>query len=133
MTDDALEIANLKARYCASADRCAHDPAGGRAAFTMMFTPDADADYGYGLLTGIPAIADFLAESIAGESEWMIHMLGSPRISVSGDEATGDWTIKIHSKRRSGSMMEVVGRYSDVFQYAAEGWKISHIRFRHYS
>ncbi len=65
----ALEIANLKARYCAAADQCANDPA-------------------------------------------------------------GDWTIKVHSKRRDGGAMEVIGRYADAFRLTDDGWRISKLAFQ---
>lgn len=130
MPDAALSIANLKARYCAAADQCAHDPTGGRAVFADLFTADVVADYGYGSLNGTPAIAAFLATAIAGESEWMVHMLGSPIIAVNGRDATGDWTIKVLSKRRDGTAMAVIGRYSDGFRLTADGWRISKVAFR---
>jgi ketosteroid isomerase-like protein len=130
MTSDALLIANLKAHYCATADSAATDPKAARAAFAHIFTDDFIGDYGMGEpMIGPQAITDFLCTAIAGGSAWMIHMLSSPRIIVEGDTATGDWTILVHSKRRDGEMMEVIGRYTDVFRREADGWRIAKVGF----
>jgi hypothetical protein len=130
LADHALAIANLKARYCRAADTAAGDPAGARALFADIFTDDFLGDYGFEPMYGPQAIVDFLCTAIAGNSEWMIHMLHSPRIEVSGDQAIGDWTILVHSRRReSGEIMVVLGRYSDVFRLTPDGWRIARITF----
>lgn len=130
--NDALEIANLKARYCASSDKSSHDPEGALAELVTYFLPDATADYGFIQFDSPDKLAGFMVNAIGGGSEWMIHMLGSPRIEVSGDEATGDWTISVHSKRKDGEQMVVVGRYSDRFRKTADGWCIAHVGFARY-
>ena len=103
MTSDALEIANLKARYCLAADTSTSDQAGAREMFGALFTEDFVGDYGFGMLEGPKAIADFMVTAIGGGSEWMIHALGSPIIEIDGDSATGDWTIQVESRRREGA------------------------------
>ncbi len=126
---DALEIANLKARYCAAGDSAPHDPEGAAAGLRACFVPDATADYGFIQFNDPEALIEFMGKAVGGGSEWMIHMLGSPQIEVSGDTATGNWTIAVHSKTRGGETMLIVGRYSDRFTRAADGWRISHIKF----
>jgi ketosteroid isomerase-like protein len=126
---DALQITNLKAHYCATADSAATDTEAARAAFAHIFTEDFTGDYGMGLIEGPQAITDFLCTAIAGNSAWMIHMLSSPRIIVNGDTATGDWTVLVRSKRRDGEMMEVIGRYSDEFRRERDGWRIAKVVF----
>lgn len=130
--NDALEIANLKARYCAAGDSAPHDPEGAIAALLPCFVPDATADYGFIQFDTPDKLAEFMATAVGGGSQWMIHMLGSPRIEVSGDEATGDWTVAVHSRRRDGETMLIVGRYADRFRRTAEGWRISHVGFTRY-
>jgi SnoaL-like domain len=126
---DALAIANLKARYCAAADLSASDQAGARALFDGIFTDDFVGDYGFPL-NGPQAIIDFMSTAIAANSEWMVHMLHSPSIEVSGDRATGAWTVMGHMKRREGGQIDVIlGRYSDEFVRTAAGWQIAKIRF----
>ena len=129
---DALEIANLKARYCAAGDMAPHDAEGAADDLRACFVPDATADYGFAQFAGPEALIAFLATAVGGGSQWMIHMLGSPRIEVSGDAATGDWTVAVHSKTRIGEAMQVVGRYADRFTRTADGWRISHIKFDRY-
>lgn len=133
MSEDALAIANLKATYCRSADLSTTDPDGARAAFKDLFTEDFVGDYGFKVLNGECEIAEFMIQAIGGGSEWMIHALGSPLICVDGDTATGDWTINVDSRRREGQgLMRVVGRYSDTFRKAADGWRIASISFERY-
>lgn len=128
---DALAIANLKARYCLAADTAAGDPDKARALFADIFTDDFVGDYGFDPMHGPEAIVDFLCTAIAGGSAWMIHMLHSPRIEITGQTATGDWTILVHSRRlESGEMMVVLGRYADVFRWTPAGWRIARISFR---
>ena len=126
---DALEIANLKARYCAAGDSAPHDAAGAAAGLTACFVPDATADYGFIQFDAPEKLIEFMGTAVGGGSEWMIHMLGSPNIVVEGDAATGDWTVAVHSKTKAGEQMLIVGRYSDRFTRTADGWKISHIKF----
>ena len=133
MSADALAIANLKALYCATADLGASDTDGARAGFANLFTPDFHGDFGMATFEGPQAMADFLCSTISENAEWMVHMLGSPRIEVDGDAATGDWTVLVWSKRRAGGEpMRVIGRYSDRFRRTENGWRISEIRFSQY-
>ncbi len=130
MTDAAIAIANLQAQYCKTADGCAQDPDAGRAAFATIFTQNVVADYGHGPLVGAMAIAEFLCTAIAAHSLWMIHLLGSPSITLDGDHASGEWAVTVHSKRReSGEVMLVIGRYSNEFRLTPHGWRISKLTF----
>ena len=134
MTDDIDAIANLKSLYCATSDLGVEDPEAGRAQFADLFTPDFSGDFGMMTFDSPQAITDFLTTVVAAGSEWMVHMLGSPRIIVDGDSATGDWTVLVWSKRaEGGEPMRVIGRYSDQFQRTAQGWRISQIEFKSYS
>ncbi len=133
MTQDALEIANLKARYCLAADLAAGDEVAARALFKDCFTADFVGDYGFGTLEGEQVIADFMCTAIAGGSEWMVHMLGSPHILVSEDTATGEWTIQAESRRRdAGGRMTVIGRYKDSFRRTDDGWRLASITFQRF-
>ncbi|MDP3676691.1 MAG: nuclear transport factor 2 family protein [Novosphingobium sp.] len=129
---DALEIANLKARYCAAGDSAPHDAEGAATALRACLVPDATADYGFTQFDDPEKLIAFMTTAVGGGSEWMIHMLGSPRIEVAGDTATGDWTVAVHAKRKDGETMLIVGRYSDCFARTANGWLISHIKFERY-
>ena len=129
---DALAIANLKAAYCAAGDNAPHDAAAAAHDLRACFVDDATADYGFTQFATPGALIEFMATAVGGGSEWMIHMLGSPRIVVAGDTATGDWTVAVHSKRRDGEQMQIVGRYADRFVRTAQGWRIAHIKFTRY-
>lgn len=126
---DTQEIANLKARYCGAGDSAPHDPDGAASGLRACFVPEATADYGFIQFDAPEKLIEFMGTAVGGGSEWMIHMLGSPQIEVSGDTATGDWTVAVHSKTRAGETMLIVGRYSDRFSRTATGWRISHIKF----
>lgn len=128
--EQALAIANLKARYCATADLAASNPDQARTTFATIFAQDFIGDYGMGPLIGAQAITDFLCTAIAGNSLWLLHMLHSPRILIDGDHATGDWTVLVKLKRRSsGAIDTVMGRYSDVFRHTPLGWRIAQVTF----
>ena len=126
---DALEIVNPKARYCAAGDAAPHDPEGAASGLRACFVPDATADYGFVRFANPEALISFMGTAAGGGSEWMIHMLGSPRIEVAGDTATGDWTVAAHSKARDGQTKLTIGRYCDRFTRTADGWRISYIKF----
>lgn len=133
IADDALAIANLKARYCLAADTSTSDQAKALAMFEELFVDDFVGDYGFKKLSGPQEIADFMIQAIGGGSEWMLHALGSPLIVVDGDSATGDWAIQVESRRREGAgLMSVVGRYSDTFRRTSAGWRIASIAFSRY-
>ena len=134
MADDIHDIANLKSLYCATSDLGVENPEAGRAQFANLFTPDFFGDFGMMTFDGPQAITDFLTTVVAAGSEWMVHMLGSPRIVVNGDSATGDWTVLVWSKRvEGGEPSRVIGRYSDQFLRTVEGWRISRIEFKSYN
>jgi SnoaL-like domain len=133
MSDAALAIANIKALYCATADLGAEHPEAARAQFGTIFSDDFFGDFGMATFDRGEAMTDFLCTVINANAEWMVHMLGSPRITINGDTAKGDWTVLVWSKRREGGEpMRVIGRYSDEFRRTADGWKISRIAFRQY-
>lgn len=126
----ALEIANLKARYCAASDMCTHDEPAARVIFDTLFTDDFTGDYGMVQFANSAALADFMSQAIGGGSEWMYHMLHSPLIEINGTEATGDWVVSALSKKRDdGQIQQILGRYSDTFRLTESGWKISRITF----
>ena len=130
---DALEIANLKARYCAAGDNAPHDVTAASRDLALCFVPDATADYGFIQFDAPEKLIEFMGSAVGGGSEWMIHMLGSPNIEVAGDTATGEWTVAVHSKTRAGEQLLIVGRYADRFVRTSEGWRISYIKFSRYA
>ena len=128
--NDALEIANVKARYCAASDKTPVDPAAALEGFRGVFTPDVIGDYGFRVFNGFDELTGFMTTMVAGNSEWMVHMLHTPCIVVDGDRARGDWTVMSHMKRREGGQIDtVLGRYSDEFIRTADGWKICRVGF----
>jgi hypothetical protein len=133
MADDVDAIANLKSLYCATADLGVEEPEAARSQFAGLFTADFSGDFGMMTFENGEAITDFLTTVVAQSAEWMVHMLGSPRIIVDGDTATGDWTVLVWSRRvGGGEPMRVIGRYSDSFRRTADGWRISRIGFKSY-
>jgi hypothetical protein len=128
--EDALEIANVKARYCAASDKTPSNAEAALAGFREVFTDDVIGDYGFHIFNGFDELTGFMCTAVAGNSEWMIHMLHTPHIIVDGDRAKGDWTVSSQMKRReSGVVDTVIGRYSDEFIRTANGWKICRVGF----
>lgn len=127
---DVTEIANVKARYCAASDKSPTDAAAALAGFREVFIDDVVGDYGFRVFHGFDELTGFMTTAVAGNSEWMLHMLHTPCIIVNGDTATGDWTVSSQMKRREGGQIDtVLGRYSDEFVRTENGWKISRVGF----
>ena len=134
LADDAVEIANVKAAYCTASDLCPTDVAAALAGFRAVFTDDVVGDYGFRVFNGFDDLTGFMTTAVAGNSEWMVHMLHSPRIVVEGNTATGDWTVMGHMKRREGGAIDsVLGRYSDELTRTPDGWRISKVTFTRYT
>lgn len=130
VAEQALAVSNLKAQYCFAADLAASDPQTARAQFAEIFADDFVGDYGFDPLIGGQAITDFLCTAIAAGSEWVVHMLHSPNIVVTGNSATGDWTVFANMKRREGGQVDIIlGRYSDTFRLTPQGWRIASVKF----
>lgn len=128
--DDVIAIQNTKARYCTAVDQLTGDKTGAGEALRNVFLADAVGDYGYDPLRGAEALTDFLCNAIAENSQWRIHMLHTPLITIEGDGATGDWTVMVYLKRPGdGAVDMILGRYSDTFRRTAEGWRIARLRF----
>ena len=127
---DTLEIQHLKAVYCEAADAVVRDAARSKAIFQSIFVPDARADYGVATCDDREALIGYLVEMICQANEWLLHHLGTPRIEVNGDKATGDWTLVVQLKQKHLPGKEaLIGRYSDEFVRTPDGWKISSVRF----
>jgi SnoaL-like domain len=134
LADDAVAIANLKAAYCTASDLCPTDRDAAMAGFRAVFIDDVVGDYGFRVFNGFDDLTGFMTTAVAGSSEWMVHMLHSPRIAVDGDRATGDWTVMGQMKRREGGAIDtVLGRYSDELVRTPEGWRIAKVTFTRYS
>lgn len=130
LAEDALAIANVKALYCAASDKSPIDAAASLAGFREVFTDDVVGDYGFRVFDGFDELTGFMTTAVAGNSEWMLHMLHTPNITVDGDRATGDWTVFSQMKRREGGQIDtVIGRYSDEFIRTDGGWKICRVGF----
>lgn len=131
--DDFDQIQNLKARYCAAADSATEDREAALARLLDLFTQDAVADYGFGVIEGRDAVGAFTSETIGGGSAWMIHNIHTPLIETDGDRATGSWTVNVRMKRaETGKIDFVFGRYVDAFRRIDGEWKIAAVRFTRY-
>jgi ketosteroid isomerase-like protein len=105
---------------------------GGKAAarLAQLLTEDVHADYGMGPLNGRNAVIEFLVGTIVATNDSLWHSIHTPRIDVSGDTATGHWTLMVRMKRKHSTMFDTLyGRYLDEFRRTQQGWRISSIRF----
>lgn len=126
---DSLEIQSLKALCMEIIDNVHFDPEDARAKLSNLFVDDIKADYGpAGLFEGRDAVLEFLV-NISAKPAWLWHSLHSPRIEVSGDIATGYWTMNGQGRMPdSDQMVASINRCRDDFRRTADGWKISYIR-----
>jgi ketosteroid isomerase-like protein len=127
---DILQLQAMKATYCDTVDACTKD--GGKAAARLaeLLTEDVHADYGMGPLNGRKAVVEFLVGTIVATNESIWHAIHTPRIDVSGDTATGHWTLIVRMKRKESTTFDTLyGRYLDEFRRTQQGWRISSVRF----
>jgi len=134
LADDAVEIANVKARYCAASDLCPVDIDAALSGFRATFTDDVIGDYGFRVFHGFDDLTQFMTTAVAENSEWMVHMLHTPSIVVTGETATADWTVLSQMKRRVGGAIDTVtGRYCDELRRTSDGWRITKVQFTRYA
>jgi hypothetical protein len=126
---DSLEIQTLKALCMEIIDNVHFDPPAARGKLAALFVDDIKADYGpAGLFEGRDAVLEFLV-NISAKPAWLWHSLHSPRVEVSGDTATGYWTMNGQGRMQgSDEMVGSINRCRDEFRRTADGWKISYIR-----
>lgn len=128
--EDVLAVCNLKARYCAAVDLGATDGARARALLSEIFAPDADGDYGFGVVSGA-ALLDFLSTALAKSSEWAHHSIASPRVETDGLNLIGAWTTLVVVKRPGRDAPDMIaGRYHDRFAQRAGVWRMRAVTFR---
>jgi hypothetical protein len=127
---DILHLQAMKAIYCETVDACTADDGTAAARLAELLTEDVHADYGMGPLHGRNAVIEFLVSAIAANNDSLWHSIHTPRIDVSGDTATGRWTLMVRMKRRHSTVFEALyGRYLDEFRRTQQGWRISCVRF----
>ena len=127
---DVLQLQVLKAAYCETVDACFQDTGKATARLAELFTEDVRADYGMGPLNGRKAVIGFLLDAIVSTNESLWHSLHTPLINVTGDTATGHWTVMVRSKHKGAATPDMIyGRYLDEFRRTSQGWQISTIRF----
>jgi ketosteroid isomerase-like protein len=120
----------MKATYCESVDACMRDAETAAARLGGLFTEDIHADYGMGPLKGRDAVIEFLVSAIVANNDSLWHSIHTPRIDVSGDSATGHWTLMVRMKHKNSTVFDTLyGRYLDEFRRTQQGWRISSVRF----
>jgi hypothetical protein len=129
--DDLVEIAQiqqLKYRYVRCIDTKAWDELG------TLFAEDATASYGGGatVLTGLPAIMEFLTTSMASESMLTSHKVHQPEITLTGpDSATGVWALDdVVIMDDLGLVVRGASFYDDRYAKVGGAWLIAHTGYR---
>ncbi|WP_066969012.1 nuclear transport factor 2 family protein [Rhizorhabdus dicambivorans] len=127
---DVLAIQSLKALYCEGADLLPIDAVRAAEALMAVFTADATADYGAGLLKGRDAIIGFLVDGISPVRSWLWHAIHTPFVAVDGDSAEARWTIVAMMKDKGSDVIErAYGRYADRLVRTPQGWRIASMRW----
>jgi ketosteroid isomerase-like protein len=128
--NDVLQLQAIKATYCEIVDACTRDSGTAAARLAGLFTEDVHADYGMGPLNGRDAVIEFLVGAIVANNDSLWHAIHTPRIDVSGDTATGHWTLMVRMKQKNSTVFDTLyGRYFDEFRRTQQGWRISSVRF----
>jgi len=127
---DMMAIQTLKALYCEGVDLLPDDSDRASELLASIFTEDATADYGAGLLEGRDAIVGFLVGQISPVRGWLWHAIHSPLIKVEGDGADARWTIVAMMRNKGSEAIErAYGRYADRMIRTPQGWRIAAMRW----
>ena len=127
---DNLAIQKVMARYCEVVDAAVHKGRDSAAEMVSIFSSDARADYGNGVIDGQKAVIDFLVDGVCATRDWLWHAIHTPNVDIDGDSATGSWTIVAMMKEKGQtSIGSVVGRYINEFVRTDDGWRISSMRW----
>jgi ketosteroid isomerase-like protein len=128
--NDILHLQAMKATYCDAVDACTKDGDKAAARLAELLTEDVHADYGMGPLNGRQAVIEFLVGTIVATNDSLWHSIHTPRIDVSGDAATGQWTLMVRTRQKKSTTFDTLyGRYLDEFRRTQQGWRISSVRF----
>jgi hypothetical protein len=91
-----------------------------------LFTEDAFVDFASLQLRSRQAILDLYGGAMQKNFSWIWHSFHSPIVEVSGNRASGRWTLQgITVSHSSHTPTTLYGRYSDEFICAAGTWRIS--------
>lgn len=127
--EDKDDICILKALYARRADEVFRNP-GHASAVSLgeLFTDDATLDLGpFGRYTGKANLLNAFQNILPMATAWSTHYIVSPILSVSGDNATGDWYFRIESVAKSpphAPVTPIFGGYKDKYRKTPRGWKI---------
>ena len=130
---DVDAIRNFKATYGRLVDDMITNFSSEKVArFGELFTDDVKSNFGAksGPMHGRAALLDFLGAKVPAERSWMWHAFHSPLIEVSGDTATGHWTIYCLALTKGAAKPDIVlGRYEDEYRRTPKGWRQSSLTF----
>ena len=123
---DIEEIKKLKSRYIEACDggwdgQLSHDPE----KIVNLFTEDCVWDGGaFGNRQGREALREYYLSSDASKRASAFHLLTSPIIDVTGDEATGSWHLTILLSTLDGPSSLIAGTFADEYHRTEDGWRI---------
>jgi hypothetical protein len=123
--EDIEEIRQLKARYCALADRGYEGAGNDDDGFAELFVDDGVFEASVGPIRGREAI-----RARCGHFQpFGLHLAVNPAIEVDGDTATAAWSALIPSTTADDRALLVAGRYEEELVRTASGWRYKHVRF----
>lgn len=123
--EDIEAIKLLKHRYIVAIDAVIADPAAS-GGFVSLFDDDFVVEYDdFGTFTDKASLQTFLEETISPAFAWGFHAAHNPRISVDGNEATGEWYFTADAVYEGTTeTVPFWGRYVDHYVRTCDGWKI---------
>ena len=124
--EDIEAIRQLKARYCAFADRGYEHASTDDAAFADLFVEDGVFESSSGPIRGRDAIRARCASFLP----FGLHLVMNPIIDVDGDTATAQWAALVPSITADDEALLVAGRYDEELVRTPDGWRYARVRFR---
>jgi ketosteroid isomerase-like protein len=96
----------------------------------QVFTADAEfVIRGWTELTGPDQIVGFLT-GVIGHWDMIFQAVGSGRIKIDGDTATGTWYVTEYGRYRDGNETFLGGKYTDAYVRTEAGWRFGRRAFR---
>jgi hypothetical protein len=95
-----------------------------------VFTPDAEADFGAGWLSGREALRGLVRRMLGGSGPSQ-HLLGNHRVEIDGDVARCACLVRAFSAGAGGATgrcYELLGEYRDDLVRTSGGWRIARRR-----
>jgi hypothetical protein len=125
-------IEELRAHYARAIDKIHSDPnPANAAAFVDLFTDDGVLDLGpLGRFEGRAALLEACENLFPQVTQWSMHYMLNPLLTVNGDEASGSWYFfvpSVPSTPPNSPVVSLYGTYTDHYVKVGGVWRFKEV------